>query len=86
MFLKPYNSFYSELFTREKIKLASSLGDTVHIEHIGSTAVANLGGKGIIDIMIGIPKGINFDEIIRKLDKIDYEHREKEISYPCNLF
>lgn len=54
------------------------MGEDVVIEHVGSTAVPDLGGKGIIDIMVGIPREkISFTEIIKKLEKAGYEHREK---------
>jgi len=50
---------YPVLFLREKQKLQKILGEIgkrVVIEHIGSTAVPGLGGKGIIDIMVLMPK------------------------------
>lgn len=75
---KPYNSIFPTLFAKEKIRLQDHLGNDVVIEHIGSTAVDNLGGKAIIDVLVGIPKGkISFTEAIRRLEKAGYEHREK---------
>ncbi|MDP2632189.1 MAG: GrpB family protein [Candidatus Curtissbacteria bacterium] len=74
---KPYNPISPALFEKEKIKLQNQLGNDVIIEHIGSTAVDNLGGKGIIDVIVGIPKGkISFTEVIEKLEKAGYEHGE----------
>jgi GrpB-like predicted nucleotidyltransferase (UPF0157 family) len=58
---------YTALFLREKKKL-KKFGKKIAIEHIGSTAVQGLGGKGIIDIMIGANKSqINFvkDKLIK---------------------
>jgi len=43
------------LFEEEKVALQRLLPPTVIIEHIGSTAVANLAAKPVIDIMIGVP-------------------------------
>lgn len=53
---KPYNSKFPKLFEEEKNRLAQFLKGNYLIEHIGSTAVPGLGGKGIIDIMIAVPK------------------------------
>tara|TARA_Y100000310_G_C20476036_1_gene712459 strand:+ start:125 stop:637 length:513 start_codon:yes stop_codon:yes gene_type:complete len=52
---KEYNSKFPKLFQKEKIRLKKLLGK-VMMEHIGSTAVPNLKGKGIIDIVIGVDK------------------------------
>ncbi len=53
---KPYNPSSPSLFEREKDRLAQFLTGNYQIEHIGSTAIPDLGGKGIIDIMIAVPK------------------------------
>lgn len=83
---KPYNPLFPKLFESEKIKLQNYLGNAFIIEHIGSTAVKNLGGKGIIDIMIGIPKReISFTEVIKTLEQFGYEHREQADS-PERIF
>ena len=75
---KPYSSVFTSLFDLEKIKLQERLKRDIVIEHIGSTAIPGLGGKGIIDIMVGIPKGkYLFTELIKKLEKAGWEHREK---------
>lgn len=52
-----YNSKYELLFNKEKAKLKKIL-PKAKIEHVGSTAVKGLGGKGIIDISIIVPKKI----------------------------
>jgi GrpB-like predicted nucleotidyltransferase (UPF0157 family) len=55
--LKEYNSDYSDIFLAEKSRLElifNSLNASYTIEHIGSTAVPGLGGKGVIDIAIGL--------------------------------
>jgi len=53
---KPYSTLFPELFHREKERIASAIKIALSIEHIGSTAVPNLGGKGIIDIAIAVNK------------------------------
>lgn len=49
---KPYDPIFPKLFTKEQNRLKKFLEKDVLIEHVGSTAVPGLGGKGIIDIVI----------------------------------
>jgi len=51
---KPNNSL-KLIFIKEKYKLKKILPQSAEIEHVGSTAIPNLGGKNIIDIFIGVP-------------------------------
>ncbi len=81
---KKYNPEYRVFFNSEKKKIAKALGSTAKIEHVGSTAITGLGGKGILDIAVGIPSS-NFVKYRKKLEKIGYEFREKA-SYPKRLF
>lgn len=68
----------------EKKRLRTVLGNSAKIEHIGSTAIAGLGGKGIIDIVIGVLKSkIAWSK--KDLEEVGYEFREKA-SYPERLF
>ncbi|MCX6766737.1 MAG: GrpB family protein [Candidatus Moranbacteria bacterium] len=55
-----------------KRKILCLSANKLEIEHIGSTAVKSLGGKGIIDISIGIKKWKDADEIIKILKKIGF--------------
>ncbi len=52
----PYDKRFLGLFMQEKAKLKKILYFAKTIEHFGSTSVPGLGGKGIIDIYILIPK------------------------------
>lgn len=59
VFLKKYDKKYLKMFSDEKVKLIKlfkGMDSKFIIEHIGSTSVPNLGGKGIVDIAIGIEK------------------------------
>ncbi len=47
---------YKDFFITEKKKLIKIIGSKVKIEHVGSTAILGLGGKGILDIAIGVLK------------------------------
>jgi glutamate racemase len=81
---KKYISEYKNFYISEKKKIAKALGSIAKIEHIGSTAILNLGGKGIIDIAVGVSKSkIIF--IKKKLEKAGYEFREIA-STPERLF
>jgi GrpB-like predicted nucleotidyltransferase (UPF0157 family) len=51
-----YRREYPKLFRKEKRRLIKRLGKGAIIEHIGSTSIPGLGGKGIIDIAIKTPK------------------------------
>lgn len=42
-----------QLYLDEKIKIQKVLGQDITIEHVGSTAIPNMVGKNIIDILVG---------------------------------
>lgn len=70
---KPYSKIFPSLFQKEKERISSVLKNAM-IEHIGSTSVPNLGGKGIIDIAISVPK-IDMKRASTALQKLGYEFR-----------
>lgn len=65
--LFPSNSNFSVLFDKEKNRIEKALGSKVTIEHIGSTAVPGLGGKGIIDILIGVMSDKDINSSVDRL-------------------
>jgi GrpB-like predicted nucleotidyltransferase (UPF0157 family) len=71
---KPYSKIFPELFDKEKRRLASHLKKVLEIEHVGSTAVPNLGGKGIIDIAIAVHK-TDMESTSEQLQSLGYEFR-----------
>ena len=71
--ISPYNKKAIERFNRQKTKILKAIGD-FEIHHIGSTAVPRLGGKGIVDILIGIDNWEQATEIIESLKKIGFLH------------
>jgi GrpB-like predicted nucleotidyltransferase (UPF0157 family) len=73
---KPYSPIFSELFEKEKQRLSKYLTGNYKIEHIGSTAVPGLGGKGIIDIYIVAPRK-DLERISKELISAGYEYRPK---------
>ena len=74
---RPYNPIFPELFKNEKERMEKILGDNLQIEHIGSTAVLGLGGKGVIDILISIHKN-QWPGTAAKLKSLGYEYRKKD--------
>lgn len=70
-----YDQKLPELFKNEEKRLRAFLGTEPIVEHFGSTAVPGLGGKGIIDIYVVVPKE-NLGEVSEKLQKeAGYEYR-----------
>jgi GrpB-like predicted nucleotidyltransferase (UPF0157 family) len=74
---RPYNEIFPVLFEQEKELIQKMLEGNFQIEHIGSTAVPGLGGKGVIDISIAVPKD-RWPEISEKLKSLGYEYKKKE--------
>src|SRR5689334_10365441 len=71
---KPYNRIFPTLFNKEKERILSGVKNLLAIEHIGSTAVPHLGGKGIIDIAIAV-KREDMDASIENIQALGYEYR-----------
>lgn len=71
---RKYNEHFPLLYKKEWAKLKKILPRYAKIEHVGSSAVTGLGGKGLIDIVIGVPKKrINFSKNL--LENGGYEFR-----------
>jgi GrpB-like predicted nucleotidyltransferase (UPF0157 family) len=71
---KPYSDSFPLLFSKEKERIAPHLPSSACIEHVGSTAVPSLGGKGIIDIAIAVDKAM-MEEAKNRLQELEYEFR-----------
>ena len=52
--LFPADENFAKLFSVEKTRLEKILSPEISIEHVGSTAVPGLGGKGLVDIAVGV--------------------------------
>lgn len=71
----PYNPNYPKRFAKYQKQIFQSLKDyKVEVHHIGSTAVKGLGGKGFIDILIGLLSWNQENEIIDKLRDLGFTH------------
>lgn len=71
---KPYSATFPILFENEKKRIESLLKKPLAIEHVGSTAIPGLGGKGIIDIAIAVEKR-DMESISIQLQTLGYEYR-----------
>ena len=61
-----------KFFEKEKLRLNELLPPNSKIEHIGSTSVPGLGGKGVVDILI-ITNKKNIDKTKKLLVQSNYE-------------
>lgn len=71
---KPYSKIFPDLFQNEKERIISNVRLPLVVEHVGSTAVPGLGGKGIIDIAIAVDRD-DMDLVSKQLQAIGYEFR-----------
>lgn len=65
-----YDAGWGRAFEHERAELVQILGDlggTLHVEHIGSTAVPGLAAKPIVDIAIGVRDARAVGEALRRL-------------------
>ena len=69
--IKDYSPELLKLYLGEKKRLVSLLPKSVIIEHIGSSAVG-IGGKNIIDILIGVPSKNDIKAVCDILTKNGY--------------
>jgi GrpB-like predicted nucleotidyltransferase (UPF0157 family) len=81
---KTYSKIFPELFEKEKKRIASHVKGLIAVEHVGSTAVPNLGGKGIIDIAIAADRQ-NINSVSEQLQQLGYEFRPA-FSTPDRLY
>jgi Uncharacterized conserved protein len=71
----PYDENWSAEFQKIKAELISAVGGYVlRIEHVGSTSVAGLSAKPIIDIDAIIPDYSCFPDVAARLSLLGYEH------------
>lgn len=71
---EPWTEEYIDLFSKEHSRIQKNVPYIFKIEHVGSTSVKDLGGKGIIDIAI-LGSKEHFQEISAQLEHLGYEFR-----------
>ena len=82
-----YTENWTKLFNEEKKIIQNAIGNNVIIEHIGSTSIAGLGAKPVIDMMVGVEILESVDAFIKPLKKIEYVYiPELELQIPDRKF
>lgn len=75
--LEKHHQEWAEAFELEKESLKNLLGDSVlDIQHIGSTSIAGLAAKPIIDMLMAVKSLDEVQSIRRPLESTGYEYRE----------
>lgn len=78
MKLSRYDPKWPVKFEKERAHLAALLGEYAHrIEHVGSTAIAGLQAKPVIDIQISVTS-IDLPFFQEKLGQLGYKHLPTE--------
>lgn len=72
---KDYEEIYPSLFDLEKKRILDTKVEVASIEHVGSTAVPSMGGKGIIDLAVLIHPS-KMKETVSIFETLGYEFRE----------
>ncbi|MCH9630864.1 MAG: hypothetical protein S4CHLAM37_08700 [Chlamydiia bacterium] len=73
---RPYNPKYPTLYEMEKERILSCSTNICDVEHIGSSAIRGVGGKGIIDILLGVDKSV-IEDLTKDLQKMGYVLRKE---------
>lgn len=81
-----YSEVFPSLFEKEKKKLEKILGKVCLIEHIGSTAIEGVDGKGIIDIMLVFEIQNDIESAVELLQKNGYFLSENNASRNGRIF
>lgn len=73
--LVPYTAAWARLFAAEQARIKSVLGATAFdVQHVGSTAVAGLAAKPIIDIAIAVKDSTVAPTCVAPLAQLGYEY------------
>ncbi|MGB6836379.1 MAG: GrpB family protein [Dehalococcoidia bacterium] len=81
-----YDPEWPRRYEEERARIITALGGLIAgIEHVGSTAVPGLGGKPVIDIMIGVARFEDGERCVAPLEGLGYEYRG-EAGIPGRLF
>lgn len=74
--LLPYDPAWPAQFAAEAARLRAAVGPLVTaIEHVGSTAVPGLGGKGVLDLAIAVQGEAEAAACIAPIIALGYEYR-----------
>ena len=83
----PYDSRWPADFERERDRIRRALGDVaLRIDHHGSTAVAGLAAKPVIDIQVSVARLHPIDGYAAALERIGYVHLPHDDDARCPFF
>lgn len=86
MLVVEYDPQWPRRYEEERSRIAAALGRLIAgIEHVGSTAVPGLGGKPVIDIMIGVARFEDGERCVGPLEGLAYEYLG-EFGIPGRLY
>jgi GrpB-like predicted nucleotidyltransferase (UPF0157 family) len=81
-----YDADWPHRYEEERARIVSVLGGlAVAVEHVGSTAVPGLGGKPVIDIMVGVRRLEDGQRCVGPLEGLGYEYLG-ELGIPGRLY
>jgi GrpB-like predicted nucleotidyltransferase (UPF0157 family) len=81
-----YDPEWPRRYEEERGRIVAAFGGLIAaIEHVGSTAVPGLGGKPIIDIMIGVARFEDGERCVGPLEGLGYEYLG-ELGIPGRLY
>jgi len=89
--LTPYDPAAPQVFSELATALRPLLASDAHIEHVGSTAVPGLGGKGIIDALVLVAPH-QAEQVAEKLwgagfdQDADKRHQAEDWWYAAGIF
>ena len=81
--IRPYSEELVRRFKDERTRLRAVLGNEVPIEHVGASSVG-IGGKNIVDILVGANNREQMKELCRVLSTAGYFERHD--SHPWRIF
>lgn len=81
-----YDPEWPHRYEAERARIVTALGGLIAgIEHVGSTAVPGLGGKPVIDMMVGVARFEDGECCVTPLEGLGYEYRG-EAGIPGRLY
>jgi GrpB-like predicted nucleotidyltransferase (UPF0157 family) len=85
--IAPYDPAWPEAFSTERDKIAAVLGElAVRIDHHGSTSVAGLAAKPIIDIQVSVRRLQPIEDYQIRLEQLGYVHVPHPDDSFCRFF
>lgn len=75
-----------KLFNRVLKELQDEIGTGVPIEHVGSTAIPNMIGKNIIDVLVGAKDEASFELLKHSIERLGYFPSERSANSIYQFF